>query len=91
LANIATAMGLEVNGFTSLAVFVMDAVSERLKSEFVNTSTSEFLELKHEILTLTSTSEMGDIFKVMELTKNIEPDNSGFNFSDQVHRLYVGL
>jgi len=40
-----------------------------------------------QLNTLTAPSEMGDLFKVLELTKGIVPNTLGFGLLDHLHRL----
>ncbi len=85
LARIAETVGLEVNGFTTLAGFIVDTGLESL--DLASLQASEQMSFTQQLNTLTSPSEMGELFKVMELSKNIEPDRLGFETFDHMHRL----
>ncbi len=85
LASIATLSGYEVNGFTTLAGFIVDCGLRSFNLESMNSVNQ--LSLSQQLNTLTSPSEMGDMFKVMELTKAIESNNLGFRTLDHLHRL----
>ena len=85
LARVAETVGLEVNGFTTLAGFIVDTGLESL--DLASLQVSEQMSVTQQLNTLTSPSEMGELFKVMELSKNIEPDRLGFETLDHMHRL----
>ena len=85
LARIAETVGFEVNGFTTLAGFIVDTGLERL--DLASLQGSEQMSVTQQLNTLTSPSEMGELFKVMELSKNIESDRLGFETLDHTHRL----
>ena len=85
LARIAETVGLEINGFTTLAGFIVDTGLESL--DLSSLQASEQMSVTQQLNTLTSPSEMGELFKVMELRKNIEPDRLGFETFDHMHRL----
>lgn len=85
LAQIAEQAGFEVNGFTTLAGFIVDCGLQNLNLE--NLSEFESVLYSKQLNTLTSPSEMGEIFKVMELTKLRAPNDLGFRTLDHLHRL----
>ena len=91
LARIATERTLTVNGFTNLEAFVIEFVSKDVDSLRTFGGSPESFKSTSELLALTMSSEMGEIFKVMELTKNFESTNTGFMLSDQRHRLLVQM
>ncbi len=84
LARVAEQSGAQLGGFTTLAGFLMDT---GLTEQTIPENSKELVEFNREVQTLTSPSEMGDLFKVMELTKNLEPNSVGFEFIDHSHRL----
>ena len=86
LARAATESGMEVNGFTNLGSFVADVgigagILDDM-AEGMNQNSRQLDKLCHP-------HEMGEIFKVMELTKNSESTGLGFSLSDRTHRLHV--
>ncbi len=86
LARAAVETGMEVNGFTNLGSFVVDigtigGMFDRVTEKSVQSAT--------QIDKLSSPNEMGEIFKLMELTKNFDSTGSGFNVSDRTHRLGI--
>ena len=86
LAGVATAAGMEVSGFTNLGSFVVDVgTSAGLMDDSAKISRSH----SHQFHQLCHPHEMGEIFKVMELTKNFESTGLGFNLSDRTHRLHA--
>ena len=85
IAKVAEDSGLSVNGFTTLAGFIVDMASAEMEQS--NASASEQLIFAQQMNMLTSPSEMGEIFKVMELTKGIESSQLGFRTLDHLHRL----
>jgi len=42
---------------------------------------------KQAIMQLTSPNEMGELFKVMQLTKNLDLKLSGYTLKDMIYRL----
>ncbi len=85
LAKVAATAGLTVNGFTTLGGFIVDiGLTEPSLTELQD---AEQLSVTHQLNTLTSPAEMGELFKVMELTKNIDADRAGFAAYDQWYRL----
>ena len=86
LARAAAESGMEVNGFTNLGNFVVDigmfgGMLDKVAKESVHYAT--------QLDKLSSPNEMGEIFKVMELTKNFDSSGLGFNLSNRTHRLGV--
>jgi SAM-dependent MidA family methyltransferase len=79
VAEAADQSNLQVQGYTSLAGFL------------INCGISSFIALNpqqsQEINTLCSTAEMGEIFKAIALTKNIEESLLGFSHYDKLHHL----
>ncbi len=85
LARIAESAGFDVNGFTTLAGFIIECGMQNLNVD--NLSEFESALFYKQINTLTSPSEMGEIFKVMEFTKMSQSSDLGFRMLDHVHRL----
>ena len=91
MAKIAAERSLEVNGFTSLGAFVLEFVANDENSSYTIGDYGKSFQFTSELLALTTSSEMGEIFKVMELTKNFESAKTGFLLSDKSHRLFVEM
>lgn len=80
VAEAASSCDLEVAGYTNLASFLL------------NCDITKFLEPSNikqtqELQTLSSPAEMGELFKVIALTKNIEVELLGFKYLDKCHTL----
>ena len=86
LARIAVESGMEVNGFTSFAAFLVDAGIEC--EELKNRSELEKTQMLNEFIALVTPSEMGEIFKVIEFTKNFDSTITGFETADRSHSLF---
>ena len=86
LARIAVESGMEVNGFTSFAAFLVDAGIEC--GELKNRSEMEKAQMLNEFIALVTPSEMGEIFKVIEFTKNFDSTITGFETADRSHSLF---
>ncbi|MDE0310554.1 MAG: SAM-dependent methyltransferase [Acidiferrobacterales bacterium] len=86
LARAAAEMGMEVNGFTNLGSFVVDIA---VIGAALEQATQNSAQHARELDKLSSPQEMGEIFKVMELTKNFNSTGLGFELSDRTHRLGV--
>jgi len=74
-----------VAGFTHQAAFLMNCGLLTLAQE-VGDEKTRFLR-NQQILQLTLPSEMGEFFKVMGLTKNVEMDLMAFQSMNQLSRL----
>lgn len=85
LAEAALDVQMEVAGFTSQAGFVLGSgVIQRLEQ---SRNEIERLELAGELKKLTLPGEMGEKFKVMALSRNLDLTLDAFGISDQTHRL----
>ncbi len=85
VAESAVENGFEVAGFTHQAAFLMNSGLLTLVQETSDEKT-RFLR-NQQVLQLTLPSSMGEFFKVMGLTKNIEIDLMGFQTMNQLSRL----
>lgn len=85
VAECATDCGFQVAGYTNQANFLIDCGIALMAQADTD---REQLAVNSQIKLLTLPSEMGELFKVMALTKNFTARNwCGFNQSDQRHRL----
>ena len=75
---------LEVNGFTNLGSFMLDVGTS---CGFLDNSVHVTDVDSGELSKLCQPHEMGEIFKVIEFTKNSDSTGLGFNLSDRAHRL----
>lgn len=83
VAEAAIIHNLQVGGFTHQAAFLLacgllDFTKENLENN---------LSINHQIKKLTHVNEMGELFKVIALTKGLDLDLLGFTFHDQRYRL----
>ncbi len=76
---------LHVSGFTNQAAFLLANGLLSLAEE-MNTSQQQIL-ISQQIQQLTQPHEMGELFKVMALTKQFDEPLQGFALRDQRHRL----
>lgn len=85
LAQAAHDSGLQVAGFTSQTLFLLAMGIDRMTDEY--TSDAARWQVAQQIQKLTSPAEMGELFKVLALTKNIDAALQGFALRDQRGRL----
>lgn len=76
--------GLSVEGFTHQAGFLLD--NDLMGIAEKNTTLNPYV-LSQQIQQLTQPHEMGELFKVIALGKNIDFELTGFQHFDQRHRL----
>lgn len=81
----ADAAGLTLEGFTTQAQFLLNLGIEKLLAEIKNEK--ELWQAKQQLKLLTLPHEMGEIFKVMGLSKNYAGFLTGFAQGDVSHRL----
>jgi SAM-dependent MidA family methyltransferase len=79
--------GLSLAGFCSQAQFLMNAGMLALMEQVSADDVSRYAPLAAAAQKLLSPAEMGDIFKVMALTKNLDADLIGFSRGDKSHTL----
>jgi SAM-dependent MidA family methyltransferase len=78
VAETALEAGLSVAGYTSQAQFLLACgLAEKLSQYDIN-DTPNYLQTTQQIKTLTLPSEMGELFKVMALTRQIDEPLLGF-------------
>ena len=87
VAHAADAVGFEVSGYTSQAMFLMGCGIGELHQSMTGDDPKQLLQLSQQVKTLTLPSEMGERFKVMALGRNIEPGLIGFSLQDYRNRL----
>ena len=86
MVNTAQEEGLQLNGFTTLGAFLIDCGILELDLTS-DDKESEHQKFKDQLHLLTAPSEMGELFKVLELTRNIDSTAMGFREFDHSHRL----
>lgn len=86
VANAADAAGLHVAGFNSQAFFLIaNGLESMLQTADANDPA--FLKLSQQVKTLTMPGEMGELFKVMALSKDYDHALQGFQLQDLRSRL----
>jgi SAM-dependent MidA family methyltransferase len=85
LAHTAHDSGLHVAGFCNQTYFLLATGIDRLVDE--NSPDVERWHVAQQIQKLTSPAEMGELFKVLALTRNLDMELEGFTFRDQRTRL----
>ena len=85
VAESAEENGLTVSGFTNQSAFLINCGLLSFINDAVDEK-SRFLQ-NQQILQLTLPSEMGELFKVIALTKNVEIALMGFSSMNQMERL----
>ncbi len=85
VAEAAHDCGLEVAGFTSQAGFLLSLGAHEALAE--SADERQRLELSGELKRLTLPGEMGEKFKVLALSRDLEGPLSGFALMSQLHRL----
>jgi len=79
--------GLDLIGYTNQGAFIINIMPDII-SNIYSDSSVENVKLLHELQTLISPVEMGDVFKVMAFSKNIDQDDwIGFSSHDLSYRL----
>jgi len=87
VAEAADNAGLSVAGFTSQAAFLTNAGLESYFMQALDKEPSDQYKLAQQVRTLSLPSEMGERFKVIGLSKNIDNTLLGFSSLDQRYRL----
>ena len=83
VAEAAQAAGLKVHGYTSQAAFLLGTGIMSLVEASDPNDTRAHLALTQAVKKLTLPSEMGELFKVMALTRGIDAPLQGFGLSDR--------
>lgn len=86
-AESAVRSGLEVTGYTSQAYFLFGCGLEAILVEADPADIVRYTDLTRQVKLLTLPGEMGDRFKAIALTKNLNIPLRGFSFFDQRDRL----
>jgi SAM-dependent MidA family methyltransferase len=86
IAEAAQASGLDVSGYTSQAYFLLSNGITELAEANTSNEQEQLLNAQ-QIRTLTMPNEMGELFKVMALTKKYESALTGFSMLDARHKL----
>lgn len=87
LARAGMEAGLDLAGYTSQANFLLNAGLTELLMQTSPTDAAAFLPQSNAVQRLVSPAEMGDLFKVIALTKGALPPLTGFARGDRRHTL----
>ncbi len=87
VAEAAADAGLHVSGFTTQAHFLIASGLDQFVSEYETDDVVERTKMVHQVTKLTMPGEMGEIFKFIGLTKELDIQLCGFGFIDQRSRL----
>jgi SAM-dependent MidA family methyltransferase len=82
VAEAAVDAGLEVRGYTTQAHFLMSCGLEDIAKQQESISQIDSVKLSNQIRMLTMPGEMGERYKVIALTKNMDIPLLGFQFID---------
>ena len=87
IAEAATAAGMQLEGFTSQARFLVACGIDQLMAESDTANTRHFLQLGNEAKRLMLPGEMGERFKVIGFSRELLQDVKGFGSPDLRSRL----
>lgn len=87
IAQAADTAGLEVAGFTTQAHFLMACGLDQIIANSGTDDLQAQMTLSQQIKKLTLPSEMGEVFKVMAMTRQLDMELRGFAMQDFRHRL----
>ncbi|AHG62632.1 class I SAM-dependent methyltransferase [Advenella mimigardefordensis] len=87
MADAALAADLEVLGYTSQARFLLNCGLLQMLSDLDPTDTVRYTREIGPVQKLLSEAEMGELFKVLAVGKNVDMDLDGFATGDRRHRL----
>lgn len=87
LAEVASEAGLTVAGFTTQAYFLLSSGLNEMMAASDPNDVRQHVLLMQQVKKLTLPSEMGELFKVMALMRDMDAPLLGFTFQDQRRRL----
>ncbi|HFD78985.1 MAG TPA: SAM-dependent methyltransferase [Gammaproteobacteria bacterium] len=87
VAEAAVAAGLQLQGYSSQARFLLGCGIEQLLAEADAADTRRYLQLSNEVKRLMLPGEMGERFKVIGFSRNLEVEVEGFGSPDLRGRL----
>ena len=87
IARIATQLNFKISLYTSQANFLINAGILNLMEKISPEDKMNYVKMSSGIQTLVSPSEMGDLVKVMAITKNIDLDFAEFSRNDRTFNL----
>lgn len=87
IATAACLAGLSVSGYTTQAHFLLSSGLDDMITDVPASLTRQHLETLQQVKKLTLPSEMGELFKVIALTRGIDAPLLGFSLRDMRGRL----
>jgi SAM-dependent MidA family methyltransferase len=87
IAHAGVNAGLQLAGYTSQASFLLNAGITELLSASDPTDAATYLPQANAVQRLISPAEMGELFKVIAFTKNLDVQSRGFASGDRSHAL----
>ena len=87
MARAAVASGLTVAGFATQAQFLVNCGVLDVLARCGDPQSAAYLRAASAVQMLTSPAEMGELIKVLALTRAFEPELIGFRDGDRAHRL----
>jgi SAM-dependent MidA family methyltransferase len=90
VAQAATQSGFSVQGYTNQANFLLGCGLDQLLQSYADDDMQTYMTQVQNAKKLIMPGEMGERFKVLGLTKNIDVEMSGFKVRDFAHRLMPG-
>lgn len=88
IADAACTNGLDLIGYTTQVNFLFNlGILERLRQQYPETDSVEYIWAATAVHQLTAQHEMGELFKVIAFGKNISVDWQGFLMGDMCHKL----
>lgn len=87
VAEAAVESGMDVEGFASQANFLLDAGLAQIAEQEMQGDMQQQVKIAQQLKTLTLPSEMGERFKVLGLSINIDLQMPGFGFRNNLSHL----
>ncbi len=87
IASAGAAAGMRVAGFTTQAHFLVNCGLLDLLAQVGDPGSAAYLREANAAQKLLSPAEMGELFKVLALTRGVDAPLRGFSNGDQTHRL----
>ncbi len=88
IARIAYENALEISGYTSQAGFLLEnGITEISDERAQNQTPEQRYQTSQELQKLLMPGQMGEVIKVILLSKNLETQIKGFTLQDHLHRL----
>ena len=87
IANAATGCGFQLDGYTTQAHFLLENNFQSILESMSDGTPESMVILSREVQKLVMPHEMGELFKVIGFSKNLEHGMTGFSNHDLSHKL----